>query len=306
MLVSGVVPLLGPLLVALALGAVVANTSTAAAGRLALSSAAARTCLRAGIVLLGLRLPLGDLLGIGLGGAVVVVATVAITYGVTTAVGDALGVERGLVTLIAAGFSVCGAAAIAAVQDGVRARERHVAVAVALVTVYGTAMIAVIPVASRVLGLSTEHAALWAGASIHEVAQVVVAASLIGGPLAVALATTIKLGRVLTLAGVYLVAAGREGRQSATSAPVVPWFVAGFVIAVAVRATGVVGPVALDLADAATTLLLAAGMFGLGLGLRVRDLWPLPAGVLTLATVATSTAAGTSLLLILGTSALAS
>lgn len=302
MAVSSAVPLLGPMLVALALGAVVANASAAPAELLATPSAVARTCLRVGIVLLGLRLPLDDLLGIGLGGVVVVVATVAITYTVTTVVGDALGIERGLVTLIAAGFSVCGAAAIAAVQDGVRARQRHVAVAVALVTVYGTAMIALLPLAGRALGLSTEHAALWAGASIHEVAQVIAAASLIGGPLAVAVATTIKLGRVLTLAGVYAVASRRQGGEEATSAPVVPWFVAGFLVAVAVRATGVVSPGALGLAETVTTLFLAAGMFGLGLGLRVRDLWPLPAGVVALATVATVTAAGSSLLLILGTS----
>jgi hypothetical protein len=45
-------------------------------------------------------------------------------------------------------------------------------------------------------------------------------------------------------------------------------------------------------------VLLAAGMFGLGLGLRARDLWPVPPGALALATASTLVAAGTSLALI--------
>lgn len=53
------------------------------------------------------------------------------------------------------------------------------------------------------------------------------------------------------------------------------------------------------MATTATTLLLAAGMFGLGLGLRLRDLWPIPPHVLLLAVASTAVALGTSLSLII-------
>ncbi len=72
-------------------------------------------------------------------------ATVVTTYAATQVAGRLLGLERDLVTLIAAGFSICGAAAIAAVESSIRAKPKDVALAVALVTVFGTVMIGAIP-----------------------------------------------------------------------------------------------------------------------------------------------------------------
>lgn len=293
------VPALGPLLVALVLGAAVAATPWAGHPRLAGHAPVTRVLLRSGVVLLGLRLPLGDVLDVGAGGLVVVVLTLATTFTVTTLAGRALGVERGLTALVATGFSVCGAAAVAAVDDAVRARRRDVALTVALVTVHGTALVLLLPWTAGRLGLDERQSAVWAGASIHEVGQVVAAAALLG-PGALAVATAVKLARVLLLAPVYaVVARGPAAPGASRGGPPVPWFVIGFAAAVAVRSTGVLPPSVLDVADGATTVLLAAAMFGLGLGLRVRDLLPLPRGVLALSGVATATVTGTSLLLVL-------
>lgn len=296
--VSGLVPLLGALLVALALGTVVANTPLAHARALVGHAAVTKLLLRLGVVLLGLRLPLGDVAAIGAAGVLVVVATVVLTYAATRALGTRLGLDQRLVTLLAAGFSICGAAAIAALADAVGARQKDVAHSVALVTIYGTAMIVLVPWAVAGLGLSEEQGAIWAGASIHEVAQVVAAASIIG-PGAVAVATTVKLGRVALLAPTYLVAVRSVGAPaSAGRVPLLPWFLVGFVVMVALRSSGLLPGQLVDAADDVTTVLLAAGMFGLGLGLRLRELWPVPAGALVLATCSTLVAAGTSLALV--------
>lgn len=296
--VSGLVPLLGALLVALALGTVVANTPLAHARALVGHAAVTKLLLRLGVVLLGLRLPLGDVAAIGAAGVLVVAATVVLTYAATRALGTRLGLDQRLVTLLAAGFSICGAAAIAALADAVGARQKDVAHSVALVTIYGTAMIVLVPWAVAGLGLSEEQGAIWAGASIHEVAQVVAAASIIG-PGAVAVATTVKLGRVALLAPTYLVAVRSVGAPaSAGRVPLLPWFLVGFVVMVALRSSGLLPGQLVDAADDVTTVLLAAGMFGLGLGLRLRELWPVPAGALVLATCSTLVAAGTSLALV--------
>lgn len=298
--IAPLVPLIGPLLVALALGAVIANSPLAGRPALAGQDAAGRLLLRLGVVALGLRLPVGDVLAVGGSGLAVVVVTVTVTYLGTLLIGDRLGLEHGFVTLVAAGFSICGAAAIAAVEGSARANRRDVALAVALVTVYGSAMIVLVPWLAAMLGLTERQAALWAGASIHEVAQVAAAASLVGSG-AVALAMTVKLGRVLLLAPVN-VAAGRRGQHHAggtTHVPIVPWFVAGFAVAVAIRSSGILGATALEVADLAATVLLAAGMFGLGLGIRARELWPVPARALVLATLSTGLAAATSLALVM-------
>ncbi len=296
--VSGLVPLLGALLVALALGTVAANTPLAHARALVGHVEVTKLLLRLGVVLLGLRLPLGDVAAIGAAGVLVVVATVVLTYAATRALGARLGLDARLVTLLAAGFSICGAAAIAALADAVGARQKDVAHSVALVTIYGTAMIVLVPWAATGLGLSEEQGAIWAGASIHEVAQVVAAASIVG-PAAVAVATTVKLGRVALLAPTYLVAVrGAGAPASAGRVPLLPWFLVGFVLMVAVRSSGLLPGQLVSAADDVTTVLLAAGMFGLGLGLRLRELWPVPAGALVLATCSTLVAAGTSLALI--------
>lgn len=288
-----VVPLVSPLLLALLLGALVANSRWAGHRVLVGQARVTKLLLRLGVVALGLKLSVGALLDIGLGAVVVVVATVAVTYTATVVIGDRLGLDKGLVTLVAAGFSICGAAAIAAVDDAVRAKERHVALAVGLVTVFGSVMIVLVPWLGGVVGFSDDQTAVWAGASIHEVAQVVAAASVVGAG-AIAVATIVKLGRVALLAPMYAVASRRGDSGPDRGVPVVPWFVVGFALAVAARSTGVVPGVALDVADVVTTLLLAAGMFGLGLGIRMRELWPVPTAALVLATASTAVALGTS------------
>ena len=147
-------------------------------------------------------------------------------------------------------------------------------------------------------GIPESGTAIWAGASIHEVAQVIAAASLIGagGATVLATATTVKLARVALLAPVQLVSARICRSEDVTRrGPLVPLFLVGFLAAVAIRSTGVLPQVALDLASSLTTVLLSAAMFGLGTGIVARHLWPVPVRVLVLATISTLVAAGVAL-----------
>ncbi|MBM9462392.1 putative sulfate exporter family transporter [Aeromicrobium sp. YIM 150415] len=251
-----------------------------------------KTTLRLGVVLLGLRLSADVVAQVGLAGIVIVVATIAATYIATQLVGRWLGVEEDLRTLVAVGFSICGAAAIAGVQDLVRARREAVAQAVAMVTIFGSAMILIVPAVTRLLELSDRQAAVWAGASVHEVAQVVAAASA-AAPLAVGIAVSVKLLRVVALAPMSLVVSRAAGGPRG-----VPWFVVGFVIAVLIRTTGLLPAGVLDLADHATTALLAAGMFALGLGVRLSMLARGTGRLAVLSAVSTGVAAGVSFLLV--------
>lgn len=247
--------------------------------------------------MLGLRLVISEITQLGFFGVLLVMITVAFTFHVTQQVGHRLGLEPEFVSLIAAGFAICGAAAIAAVQDTVKARENHVGLALALVTVHGTVMLAAIPLLGSSLGLDAVTTSLWAGASIHEVAQVAAAAALIG-PGSLAIAMSIKLGRVLTLAPVHHVVARQHHAGGASLLRQIPWFLYAFVGAVALRATGLLPPAVQDVAGHASTILLAAGMFGLGLGIVLRDLWPIPARAVALAFVATLTVTSVPLVML--------
>lgn len=295
------VPLASPLLIALAIGAVAGNTGLGDHSLLRGQQRITKLLLRVGVVLLGLRLPLQDLAEVGVRGVAVIAVTVVMTFTLTCYVGGRMGLDRGIVSLIASGFSICGASAIAAVETGIRRRDEDVALSIAMVTVFGTSMIVALPVAGSLLGLSDTQLGVWAGASIHEVAQVVAAASAAGAA-AVAVATTIKLGRVSLLAFAFVAVQRRErsAEQTARSdvrTPLVPWFVIGFVVAAGVRTTGLLGQGVLGVADVATTLLLACAMFGLGLMMRVSALLPVPWKVFGLSAASTGIAASVSLCL---------
>ena len=268
---TALVPVLPGLLVAIVLGAVARSTGLLPAVLEPGLAWTGRRVLRAGVVLLGLQLSVGDLLGLGTGEVLVLLATVAATFATTLWLGRVLGVGRRLTLLVATGFSICGAAAVAAMSPVADAEEDEVATAVALVTVYGSLAILVVPVAAGALGLADRTAGLWAGMSVHEVAQVVAAAGTVSAA-ALSVAVVAKLARVVLLAplvaGVGLVrrragAAGTAGTGRG-AAPLVPLFVVGFVVAVAVRSAGLVPDVVLPAVKPVTTLLLAAAMTALG------------------------------------------
>lgn len=265
-----VVPVVPGLLVAILLGAAARSTGRLPASLDAGLGWTARYVLRAGVVLLGLQLSIGDLLDLGAAEMLVLLATVATTFGFTLWLGARLRIGRALTLLVATGFSICGAAAVAAMSPVADAEEDEVASAIALVTLYGSLALVVVPLVSGALGLSDRTAGLWAGMSVHEVAQVVAAAGTVSAA-ALTVAVVAKLARVLLLAP--LVAGAGAVRRRATgagsgagerSAPLVPLFVIGFGAAILVRTADLVPDAMLPAVRPVTTLALGAAMVALG------------------------------------------
>jgi len=271
--VNTFLPAVSALTVAVVLGVLVGPFLPAAAhGGL---SWATKKFLRLGVVLLGLQLGLGQVFGLGIGTVLAVVTTVLVAFLGTLAFGRVLGVSRGLSLMVATGFSICGASAIAAMDSVTHTDKEDVATGVTLVTLYGSAAIALVPLIGRGLGLSDVRLGAWAGLSVHEVAQVVAAASPAGAA-AVAVAVVVKLTRVVLLApivaGVSVVERRRRGTTTGKRPPIIPLFVVGFLATMALRSGGVVPAAGLAIAQVVTTLLFAAALFGLGAGVRVGDL----------------------------------
>ncbi len=194
-------PALGPLLLAILAGRAWRNLAPVPERLTPGVAFAAKPVLRAGIVLLGLQLLLSDVLALGPGVIALVVGVVGVTFAATLAIGRALRLPWDLTALVASGFSICGAAAVAAADSVVRARREMAATAIGLVVLFGTLMIPLMPLLTGALGLDERTAGLWIGASTHEVAQVVAAGGLVGGA-ALSVAVTVKLARVVMLAPV--------------------------------------------------------------------------------------------------------
>lgn len=306
-LISHLAPGVSALLIAIILGVAARNLGLLPRGSEPGLAYASRVPLRLGIVLLGLQLSLPELFAHGWGLPLLAMIVVGVGIVGTLGLGRLLGVERKQALLVACGFSICGAAAVAGVESSVDAREKETVTAVALVVLFGTLMIPLIPGLGALLGLSTEQTALWAGASVHEVGQVVAIGGLLGGG-ALGLAVSMKLARVLLLAPVAAILGarsralspetgletGQDHGASGKRPPIVPLFLVGFILAAVLRSILPVPHEALALASLLQEFLLATAMFALGAGVHLRTLLSGSGKLLTLA------AGSTALVAVLG------
>ena len=258
-----VAPALGvtPLVVGVALGAALGNIGRLPQAAAAGIHTASTTFLRAGVILLGLRLSLTDLAGLGGGGVTAVAAGVVATFAGIRWLAKRIGVSPDLGLLLATGYAVCGASAIVAMDGVTGADEEDVAFAVGLVTLYGSLSIVALPAVAGLVGLEPPRFGAWSGAAVHDVGQVVATASS-GGSQALATAVVVKLSRVLLLAPLVTAVSLARSRSQPAGAPPrpLPAFVAGFLAMVVVRTIGIVPPSALATAGQAEGVLLCAAM----------------------------------------------
>lgn len=261
-----------------------------------------RRILRLAIILLGLQLTASQVIEVGATGIAIIVATLVCTFLFTIRLGRLLGIDRKLAELIAAGTSICGASAVIATNTVTQARDEDVAYAVACVTVFGSIAMFTYPLLPGLLHLSSHDYGLWAGASIHEIAQVV-AAAFQNGKDSGEFGTIAKLSRVMMLGPVVItlgLAANWRAHNKDTSGAKVPlpWFVAGFVALVSINSVIAV-PAEIRTAIAlATTFLLSMALAAMGLETDIAKLRAKGIRPLVLALAAFLFIAGFSLLLV--------
>ncbi|AEH87556.1 YeiH family protein [Mesorhizobium opportunistum] len=278
--------LFSPMILAVVAGMVYSNVLGTPAHAKAGIAFSQKRLLRFAIVLLGFQLTLGQVVSIGAGGVGIVAATLGATFVFTIMLGRLIGVDSKLAQLIAAGTSICGASAIVATNIVTDARDEDVTYAVASITLFGTVAMLCFPLLAPVLGLDQHAFGLWAGASIHEVAQVI-GAGFQNGTQSGEIATVAKLTRVAMLAPMVIalgLMARRGSRhqssdQSGTRPPM-PWFVAAFVAVVALNSLVAIPAEVKTAMALATAIMLTMGLAAMGLQadisqLRSRGLRPL-------------------------------
>ena len=232
-----------------------------------------RRLLRLAIILLGLQLTASQVIEIGGRGLGIIAASVLATFAFTVWIGKLLGVAPKLAELIAAGTSICGASAVIATNTVTNADDEDVAYSVACVTVFGSVAMFSYPLLGGLLHLDPHGFGLWAGASIHEIAQVV-AVAFQDGQQAGEFGTIAKLSRVMLLAPMVIaigfMAARGAGQRTPdagkpSARPPLPWFVLGFVALVGVNSLVTIPPEARAWIVAATTFLLSIALAAMGL-----------------------------------------
>ncbi|SDP29337.1 conserved hypothetical integral membrane protein [Nakamurella panacisegetis] len=273
--VAALVPALNPTSVAVLLGALVTNVGLNRPFLRLGTQLAARHFLRVAVVLLGLQLSVPQLLHLGGLGLAVVVVTVGLTFTGTRLLGRWFGVPPARSLLIATGFSICGASAVAAMEPVADGDEQDTSTAIALVTLCGSLAIVALPLLRQPLGLDAASFGSWVGASVHDIGQTVATADRVPGALTAAV--VVKLTRVILLApmvaGVALVRRHRSPDTArARIRPPVPLFVAGFLLAVAIASLNAVSPATLSVAKDVQGTLLVAALFALGTGIHLPTL----------------------------------
>ncbi|AKI02403.1 putative membrane protein [Hoeflea sp. IMCC20628] len=228
---------------------------------------ASKSLLRLGIVLLGARITLGDITGIGTSGLVTVAGLMALTIGFGFICAKLFSRGWRFAILTGGAVAICGASAalaLAAVIPVNDKTERNVLFTVVAVTTLSTIAMIIYPVLFGLAGLSDAQSGFLIGATVHDVAQVVGAGYSISTE-AGDMATIVKLLRVTLLPVVLIIVAlSTMQRGSGFSQVRLPLFVIGFGAVTLANSTGLIPAVVAAAAVNGSSWLLVVAISALG------------------------------------------
>src|SRR5271156_4740494 len=134
--------------------------------------------LKVGIVLLGARFLLGDVIKLGGLSLALVVIELAVAIVLMTALGRAFKLRPKLITLLAVGSSICGVSAIIAAKGAIDADDEDSSLAIAAILALGAISLFTFPFIGHALHLSDHAYGLWAGLAVDNTAEAVAAGAL--------------------------------------------------------------------------------------------------------------------------------
>jgi uncharacterized integral membrane protein (TIGR00698 family) len=134
--------------------------------------------LKAGIILLGARFVLGDILKLGGISLILVFIALALSITFMTWLGRTFKLNPKLTTLLAVGSSICGVSAIIATQGAIDADEEDSSTAIAAILALGAISLFAFPLIGHALHMSDHAYGLWAGLAVDNTAEATAAGAL--------------------------------------------------------------------------------------------------------------------------------
>lgn len=232
----------------------------------------AKRILRLAVILYGFRLTFQQVADVGMDGIVLDLLIVSLTLVIGTWAGMKLfKLDRDLAILISSGAAICGAAAVLATEGVLKSEPHKAAIAVISVVIFGTLAMFLYPYMQQAgwFGFDNTHYAIFAGATIHEVAQVLVAGSQISTETG-NVAVIVKMTRVMLLAptlivlGVWLARTAQNKPQHKITATI-PWFAVIFIGVVGFNSLNVLPQIIISTINQVDTFLLTLAMAALGI-----------------------------------------
>ena len=247
----------------------------------------AKTVLRWGVALLGLRITAAQVQSLGWQPIAMVIASVAATILCGIVLARLMGFQKFFGLLTGGAVGICGASAALALSAAFPQhplKERATMFTVVGVSTLSTIAMVLYPLVVRWLGLDPLNAGLFLGGTIHDVAQVVGAGYTIGQETGDA-ATVVKLMRVAMLVPVIAFAAWMThrhhqalaaqaestGAPKAERPPLLPWFAVAFVILVVINSLGVLPKLVVSTGTQLSQAFLVASMAAIGMKTHLKD-----------------------------------
>ncbi|WP_380874798.1 phosphoenolpyruvate carboxylase [Sphingomonas sp. DBB INV C78] len=230
---------------------------------------ASRTLLRWGIVLVGARITLGQIVDLGPVALAAIVVILALTLLSGVALARLLGFGAAFGALAGGAVAICGASAalaIATVLGEKRANQAQLALVLVGISAASSLAMVGYPLIAHQFGLGDTAAGFMLGASIHDVAQAL-GAGYSYSQHAGETAAIAKLSRVALLAPALAAIAwffpAEDGRKAKLAG--LPWFVMGFFGLAALNSTGIVPPFVDEAAESGAAALLACAVTATGI-----------------------------------------
>ena len=236
--------------------------------------------LKTGIVLLGVRFLLGDILKLGGVSLVFVAVELALSIALMTVLGRWLRLSPKLTSLLAIGSSICGVSAIIAAKGAIEADDEDASYAIAAILALGAFSLFAFPAIGHALGLSDHAFGLWVGLAVDNTAEATAAGALYSDA-AAKFAVLAKTARNATIGfvvlGYAIYWARKSNRQSVENKAAFLWqkfpkFVLGFLLISLLATLGVfTKPQIADLANLSRWAFLLT-FAGVGLQTNIREL----------------------------------
>jgi len=266
--------------------------------------------LKLGVIFLGARIIISDLLRLGGLGLGMVIVEIAFSLAFVAFFARVFKLPEKLGSLLAVGVAICGVSAIIGASGAIKAKKEEANYAIATILIFGAAAMVVYPLIGRLLHMSPTMFGVWAGLAVDNTAESVATGQLydqimatdgaIQGATIAKLARNALMGFIILGLAVYYASKGmadsieHKGRFLWTK---FPKFVLGFVLFAILASAGAFGEPGGAMLKAIKSLEHWAFLLtfaGVGLRTRLSDMgragWkPFVVGVSTEAAVAAFT-----------------
>jgi uncharacterized integral membrane protein (TIGR00698 family) len=293
------IPIVGAPVFALIIGIVIGNVLNLSSVVKPGSTFCSKYLLQISIILLGGSLNLMQIWNASRESLWVMLVSLCVALFGAWLIGNKMGIDRKLTSLIGVGTGICGGSAIAAVSPIIKADDDEVAFSISTIFLFNVVAVILFPFIGHLLSLQEHSFGMWAGTAINDTSSVV-AAGYSYGPAAGDFATITKLTRTTMIIPISLGFAFLTGRKSSGGKfnikKIIPWFVLGFIAMATLNTSGILGQSFPNLAGSTGRYLIVLALAGVGLSANLAKMLktgpkPILLGLITWALVASSSLA---------------